>query len=211
MSLLSGRDIAQTSREIYVDACGCMDAATGVNIYSVMRRTRGIFGGLFLFGRNCCVDLFFCSLWAFVKDNHKSEPIRMRECSYSAALSMKSALRCKKNKCSAFSKHRLDKKWRMLLFGRISVCFTTGSSISTMFLSNLPSDNLRARAIAWKSFGGLVNFSAGLHLIDQLGKGSEKCSVCKPYAYSRALRLIPWLTLYSWCSTRKNEIHKQNT
>ena len=47
----------------------------------------------------------------------------MRECSYSAALSMKSALRCKKNKCSAFSKHRLDKKWRMLLFGRISVFF----------------------------------------------------------------------------------------
>ena len=44
----------------------------------------------------------------------------MRECSYSAALSMKSALRCNKNKCSAFSKHRLDKKWRMLLFGRIS-------------------------------------------------------------------------------------------
>ena len=163
-----------------------------------MRRNRGIFGGLFLFGRNFCVDLFLCNLWAFF-DNHKNnEPIRMRECSYSAALSMKSALRCKKNKCSAFSKHRLDKKWRMLLFGRISAFFTTGSSISTMFLSNLPSDNLRARAIAWKSFGGLVNFSAGLHLIDQLGKGSEKCSVCKPYAYSRALRLFPCMTLYVW-------------
>ena len=121
----------------------------------------------------------------------------MRECSYSAALSMKSALRCKKNKCSAFSKHRLDKKWRMLLFGRISAFFTTGSSISTMFLSNLPSDNLRARAIAWKSFGGLVNFSAGLHLIDQLGKGSEQCNVCEPFAYSRALRLLPRMTLYT--------------
>ena len=82
---------------------------------------------------------------------------------------------------------------------RTHLCFfTTGSSISTMFLSNLPSDNLRARAIAWKSFGGLVNFSAGLHLIDQLGKGSEKCSVCKPYAYSRALRLFPCMTLYVW-------------
>ena len=86
-----------------------------------MRRNRGIFGGLCLFGRNFCVDFFLCNLWAFYRNNHKSEPIRMRECSYSAALSMKSALRCKKNKCSAFSKHRLDKKWRMLLFGRISV------------------------------------------------------------------------------------------
>ena len=81
---------------------------------------------------------------------------------------------------------------------RTHLClFTTGSSISTMFLSNLPSDSLRARAIAWKSFGGVVNFSAGLHLIDQLGKGSEECSVCKPFAYSRLLRLFPWLTLYA--------------
>ena len=39
--------------------------------------------------------------------------------------------------------------------------------------------------------GRLVNVSAGLHLIDQLGKGSEKCSVCKPFAYSRSLRLFP--------------------
>ena len=47
----------------------------------------------------------------------------MRERSYSTALSMKSALRCKNKQCSAFSKHRLGKNWRMLLFGRISVFY----------------------------------------------------------------------------------------